>query len=200
MLGKKILENLYLRKNKSMQEIANNLGYSLHKVAYWMNKYNIISRSRSEASYIKHNPKGDPFKFHNPVTIAECKLMALGLGLYWGEGTKANKTAIRLGNTDPNLIINFINFLVKICGVNKKDLKFGLQIFSDMKSNEAMKFWQEKLKVQTSQFQKVIITPSRGAGTYKKKTKYGVLTVNYNNTKLRYIIENELEKLGYEKT
>lgn len=60
-LSQKELENLYL-SGSSMSEIAVNLECSIHKVVYWMNKYGIKRRSRSEALYIKLNPKGDPFK------------------------------------------------------------------------------------------------------------------------------------------
>ncbi len=54
------LEKLYLSGN-SMSGIAVNLQCSIHKVAYWMSKYGIKRRSRSEALYVKLNPKGDPF-------------------------------------------------------------------------------------------------------------------------------------------
>lgn len=51
------LENLYL-SGSSMPEIAIKLQCSIHKVVYWMNKYGIKRRDRSEALYVKLNPKG----------------------------------------------------------------------------------------------------------------------------------------------
>jgi hypothetical protein len=109
----------------------------------------------------------------------------MGIGLYWGEGTKANKASIRLGNTDPKLLNTFIQFLVRFFNVKKSDMKFGLQIFTDIDTQEAMDFWTRTLKIQKSQFNKVIVTPSGSIGTYKKKSAYGVLTVMYHNSKLR---------------
>ncbi len=128
MIFKKKLEEFYLNKKKSMQEIANELGCSLHKVKYWMEKYGIKIRSHSDATYIKRNPFGDPFKFKTPQTFKEAELFGLGLGLYWGEGTKANKDSIRLGNTDPELIRKFIDFLISFFEIDKNDLRFGIQI------------------------------------------------------------------------
>src|SRR3989344_800394 len=104
MLDRSVLFNLYFNKGKSMQDIADILGCSLHKVSYWMGKHVLLTRSKSDAMYLKHNPDGDPFLLRLPKTIAEAKLFGLGIGLYWGEGTKASLSSVRLGNTDPALI------------------------------------------------------------------------------------------------
>jgi hypothetical protein len=196
-ISKSTLLYFYVRKNKSMEDIAVTLGCSLHKVAYWMEKYKISRRTISEAIYQKRNPLGDPFKLREPENLKEAQLMGLGLGLYWGEGTKANKNSIRLGNTDPALVRIFIEFLKKFFGISQNKLRFGLQIFSDIKPTEALHFWMKELMVQESQFQKVIITPSRGVGTYRKKLQHGVLTVHFNNKKLREVIIGRLQELGY---
>ena len=68
MLDKETLFHLYCGEKKSMQEIADGLNYSLHTVSYWMQKYKIPIRSRSEATYVRRNPGGDPFSFHKPIT------------------------------------------------------------------------------------------------------------------------------------
>lgn len=196
MIKKNLLKERYIRKKKSMQEIANELDCSLHKVAYWMEKHKVPRRSWSEATYVKHNPDGDPFSFEAPRTIEQAMLMGLGLGLYWGEGTRSNKLSVRLGNTDPALVRKFVEFLEKIYTIDKKDLKFGLQIFSDIHPEKALRYWMKELDVTRDQFQKkVVVTPSRGKGTYRKKLEYGVLTVYYHNMKLRSALEKELRKL-----
>ena len=88
-----------------------------------------------------------------------------------------------------------MRFLYRIYGVPKSKLRFGLQIFSDIKGKEALEFWTKQLHVKLSQFQKVVITPARGIGTYKNKMKYGVLTVYFHNVKLKRILIEEIEKL-----
>ncbi len=192
MIEKKKLLCLYKLKKKSMQEIANILGCSLHKVAYWMEKHGIKTRTRSDATYLKRNPNGDPFKFVMPKNFEEARLFGLGIGLYWGEGTKANKNSIRLGNTDPGVIIHFMNFLIKFFSIKKQDFKFGLQIFSDVNPQEALDFWIKKLKINSSQLNKPIITKSRSIGTYRNKNKYGVMTVMFHNKKSRDALINLL--------
>jgi hypothetical protein len=199
--GEKRLDGVKLKglyeSGKSMKEMADMFGCSLHKVAYWMEKFKISRRARSEATYVKRNPAGDPFRFSRPTSVVGAELLGLGLGLYWGEGTKANKNSVRLGNTDPALVRIFIKFLRDICGIDEKKLRFGLQIFSDMNPAEALNFWVRELRSDKSRFQKPIITPSRGKGTYRRKTKYGVLTVYFNNKKLREVIVKELNRYGY---
>jgi len=188
------LAQLYLEKNLSVAEISKLEKCSEGKINYWLAKFNIPKRTISDAIYLKRNPEGDPFKVKVPSNQEEAMLLGLGLGLYWGEGTKSNKLSIRLGNTNPRIIEKFIEFLVKIYGINKEKLRFGLQIFSDMKPDKALKFWLNELGIGKQQFQKVIVTKSRGVGTYRHKTKYGVLTVYFHNKKLRDILCSALEK------
>lgn len=187
-LSRSLLERLYLKEKKSVFEIAKFLECSENKINYWIRKYKISKRSISDAMYIKHNPNGDPFKFVHPKNLKEAKLFGLGLGLYWGEGNKANINSIRLGNTDPELIKQFIKFLVKFFSIKKKDLKFGLQIFSDINVDTALDFWVKIIKINRNQINKPIITKSGSLGTYKKKSEYGVLTAMYHNRKLRNLL------------
>lgn len=194
-LNESELVNLYSNKKMSSGEIAKTFGCSENKVNYWLKKYNIPKRSISEAVYQRLNPDGDPFHVNKVRTIDQSFLYGLGLGLYWGEGTKRDKYSVRLGNSDPALIRKFIEFLNQIYSINFKKLRFGLQVFSDMSAQEALDFWVKELNATKSQFMKVIVTPARGVGTYKRKTPHGVLTVHFGNKKLRDIVCNAVDEL-----
>lgn len=190
------LETLYLKEKKSVFEISRLLSCSENKVNYWLKKYCIPKRSISEAVYVKKNPKGDPFKIKLNLNKGEEKLLGIGLGLYWGEGNKKNKVSIRLGNTDPALIRNFIDFLVIICGVKKDDIDFNLLIFSDINPLEAKEFWIKELKINQRQIRgKITVIKSGSIGTYKQKAKNGVLILQYHNKKLRDIVCGMIDKL-----
>jgi len=189
------LTELYIGQKKSSQQIARLFKCSENKVNYWLQKYAIEKRSISEAVYNRHNPEGDPFKLKNFKIDNNSFLFGLGLGLYWGEGTKSNLSSIRLGNTDPALIKMFINFLEQIYGIKKDKLHFGLQIFSDLSSSTCLNYWQQELGIEKNKFYKPILSPSQSTGTYKRKASYGVLTLYFNNKKLRDIIVSEIEKL-----
>ena len=192
-MSKGKLEKLYLKDGFSVSQIADKFSVSEHKINYWLSKYSIEKRTISEAMYLKLNPNGDPFCYQAPRSRAEWVLFGLGIGLFWGEGNKRNKSSIRLGNTDPRLIRTFLIFLDKIFRVNRAKLRFGLQVFSDISPEVARKYWMEKLNIPLSQFHKVIVTPTRNIGTYKYKSKYGVLTVHFANTKLKKAIDKLIE-------
>lgn len=195
MIQEKVLRLLYEKKKLSVKEISVLLKCSQTKVNYWMKYYKINKRSISESIYLKNNPNGDPFQFKEPKTIEEAVLYGLGVGLYWGEGTKANNYSIRLGNTDPDLILNFLLFLKIFFSINIKDIRFGVQIFSNMKKDDVLKFWCSKLNVSKEQFMKIVVTPKRGGGTYGRKIQYGVLTIYFHNIKARNILVTLIEKL-----
>ena len=187
---------MYIEHKKSVSVIAKELKCSENKINYWLNKYSIPKRSISDAVYLQNNPKGDPFKIKKPQSPEEWFLYGMGVGLYWGEGNKMNNHAVRLGNTDPDLLNKFLEFLYTFFNVEPLRLKFGLQIFNDIDPIVAKKFWCEKLKIESKQFQKVIVSKSlHKRGTYRKKSKYGVLTIYFSNTKLRDIIVGAIEEL-----
>lgn len=195
MISKDVLEEFYVHKKLSMLEISRKINCSATKVSYWMRYHNLKRRSISEGVYVRHNPHGDPFSFRLPVTEKEHYLYGLGLGLYWGEGTKANKYSVRLGNTDPKMTLVFISFLEIFFGISRKDLRYGIQVFSTMKAEDVLVFWMKELKASKDQFMKVIITPARGKGSYGRKIEHGVLTVYYHNKKMRDILIAQIEKL-----
>ena len=191
-ISKNLLVDLY-NSGLSMGEIADKLNKSPSTIVYYFRKHKIPRRSRSEATYVKQNPGGDPFRIKRKLTKKEAELKGMGLGLFWGEGCRRNFKGVRLGNTDPKLIKKFIEFLQKICGVKKEKLRFQLQVFSDINPQKALKFWIKQLDISPKQFTRTItISLSRKRGTYKKKSKYGVLMVGCYNTKLKNAIENML--------
>lgn len=195
-MNKQILKNLYLKQNRSVSEIAKLLFCSENKINYWLAKYEIPKRPISHALYLKHNKNGDPFKLKKLKTIDDYFIFGLGLGLYWGEGNKLNRNSIKLGNTNPYLIKKFMNFLEKIYNVDRSKYRFGIQLFNDSNVGDVLKYWVKFLNVNKTQFQKIVISKIRGQGTYKNKSKYGVLTIYFNNVKLRNIIIKEIEKLS----
>jgi len=195
MLQKEKLERLY-RGGLSMMEIAKEVGYSPSGVKHWMDKYNIPRRSWSEATYVKRNPNGDPFKIKNKLNLKESELNGLGLGIYWGEGDKSsNNTSVRLSNTDPTLIKKFKEFLVKIYGVKKEKFRYSLVMFNDGDKIKAVKFWEAHLGIKRNQLGKIVIIPPQGRGTYKEKNQFGVLTITVSNSKLKEKILEELKQI-----
>jgi len=177
----------------SVSDIARSLGYSSSKVDYWLNKFNIQKRSISEAIFAKKHDVDDGFMISRKLSPSDRILFGLGLGIYWGEGNKKNKHTVRVGNTDPRLLAVFIDFLVKICGVDRSKIKFSLQIFSDIDPKIALSYWVNTLKSNKNQVMPTINCIKSGKiGTYKMKNHYGVLTVYVFNMKHRNWLVDQL--------
>lgn len=187
-MQKSFLHARYVAQKQSVAQIARELKCSQSAVNYWLSKHHIQKRTISDAIYQLRNPLGDPFSVRKPRTVREAVLYGMGLGLYWGEGLKRGKGGLRLGNTDVRLVRKFIEFLQVSFNVDKKRLRFGVQVFSDISPRKALSYWVRELKVKKSQFYKVIVSEIRGRGTYTYKSEYGVLMVYFNNTRLKELI------------
>jgi hypothetical protein len=196
MVTREKLKKLY-EGGLSMMEIAERKKLPHSSIRYWMGRYNIPRRSWSEATYVKRNPRGDPFKIKQTLNKSEILLKGLGLGLYWGEGDKSNNTQVRMSNTDPYLLKKFKEFLVKICGVKEEKFKYSLVIFNDGDEFEGIKFWKSHFVIKRHQLGKIINIPPQGKGTYRKKNQFGVLTLTVCNKKLKEIILDEINGLNF---
>jgi len=195
-LSKSEIEKLY-NSGLSMTEIAGLLKCSVHKVVYWMSKYKLPRRSLSQAVYLKSNPEGDPFKIKTILSKEEMFLFGLGLGIYWGEGDKISKNAIRVANTNPTIIKMFIKFLLNICNLKEYKLLFQIICFNDRDPLKAKEYWVNQLGISGERFGKIVQIPSQGKGTYKKKSNYGVCILTVSNIKLKPWIMEELRKIEH---
>lgn len=182
------LARLYYDQRLSMEQIANQLGCSPHKVVYWMDQYGFERRSWSEATYVNRNRDGDPFAIRMPETPEEKELFALAIGLYMGEGAKKGQRVI-LVNTNPAILRLFLVFLEQFCGVSRSKVKVWLNIFDDCDVDMAIRWWSNELNLNREQFYDTAARKSRG-GSYTNKSKYGTLSVVFTNVKLKRIIDD----------
>ena len=173
IITKDLLASLYL-SGLSMMDIAQKYNVSHHIIAYHMEKFGIKRRSINDALYKKHNPKGDPFKIKLPASASEAKLFGLGLGIYWGEGNKADKYSVRIGTTDPEMILIFRQFMKTFCGIAPEKFKYSLMCFKDTKPVDAKNYWIKILHLQNHQIGKVTNLKPLGKGRYKKVSQYQV--------------------------
>lgn len=195
LVDKSTLEKLY-KSGKSMTEISQKYKCSVHKVVYWMRKYRIARRTHSESSYLKHNPNGDPFRIRPRLTREELFLFGLGVGIFWGEGSKSPEvSSLRIANTDPDLIRTFLKFLTDLFGLDKKRFSYSIICFNDTDPEVCRNYWSEQLKISPDRFGKITIIPKQGKGTYKRKSQFGVCIVQGNNVKLKRFVFDQIDKI-----
>jgi len=175
---------LYIKEKLSAMQIAEKLCVSDSVVRYWLKRRDIKKRSISEAItnlYLTKFSK-KPFQLKENISRTDNELKISGAMLYWGEGAKTGGT-IKFVNSDPKMIKLFLNFLRKICGIHEERLKALVHMYPDHNENELRKFWSRLTGIPLERFYKSHIHEGRG-GTYKRKSQYGTIAINYSDKKL----------------
>lgn len=107
-----------------------------------------------------------------------------GLFLYWGEGLKATRGTFSLSNTNPQMIMFYVNWIITTLNVKKEKISIRLHLYSDMDEVKETNYWSELLKVPTTQFLKPYIKPTTLSGLTYKSFGHGTCNVMVNNTSL----------------
>lgn len=132
-------------------------------------------------------------------TLSKRELFLTGLFLYWGEGTKSTRGTVGLSNTDPTMILFFLQWLA-LMGVDKERIRIKLHVYSDMEVHEEMLVWSRELGIPLSQFRKTYVKTSAMTGlTYKKGFGHGTCNVIFENMPLWEYIMSALKYLGEQK-
>lgn len=170
-------EALKLRKQgQSYSQIKGALGISKSTLSYWLQDYPL---SKKRIQELRDWNEGRIEKFRQTMRrkreerlqkiydeekkrllpLTKKELLVAGLCLYWGEGTKAGTSTLRLANTNPVMIQFFIEWL-KSLGVPKSELNIMLHLYTDMDPVRETMYWSKILRIPTSQFSSPYIKKS----------------------------------------
>jgi len=187
--------SFYLKKQYSMAMVAEKLKISPGKVWYWLEKNNISRRNRSKAGYLVHKQRFNklPCNIRKKLLPKEKELLITGLMLYWAEGWKKNSGSVVFSNSSPKMAQLFLKFLREICEIHENRLRVLLHLYEDQNEQELKKFWSRTLKIPLEQFSATCVHKSK-SGTYKKKSKYGTLSLRYSDKKLLKQILKGIDK------
>lgn len=111
--------------------------------------------------------------------LSKKDLFYLGLGLYWGEGSKSMNSSLSVANSDPRVLILMKRWLADCFDV--EDYRFAPRVFiSDLHTDreEAITaFWSDTLSLPKSQFRKMVFL-DKGKKIYENhEVYYGVLAL-----------------------
>lgn len=168
----------------SIGQIATKFSMPASSVVYYLDKHKVEMRSRSEAVttwYITEFAK-KPFILKKNLSQKEKALKLAGAMLYWAEGAKGGGT-VKFVNSDPAMIKLFLSFLRKVCGIHDDRLKLLIHLYPDQNEVSLKKFWSSVTNVSENNFYRSYIHIGK-TGTYKNKSLYGTLAVNYSDKKL----------------
>lgn len=113
--------------------------------------------------------------------ISDREFLISGLFLYWAEGSKTKTFSIGLTNTNPAMLVLFIQWL-KFFDVSKSKLKVHLHLYSDMNIKKQMNYWSKILNIPISQFRKPYIKKTTLSSiTYTNGFGQGTCSVIFDN-------------------
>ncbi len=193
MLKREALQTLYYDKKLSMWDISKVISVTPATVGYWMKKYDLKRRSISESAYVKQNPDGDPFKIKSKFTGSDKELLLCGLMLYWAEGSRRNKHTIQMANLDYRLILLFIKFLKRICGVKEEKICLNIQLYREFDKDKTKNYWSKTLGVP-KRFIAVNVHSDNRSKPDRQWSKYGIARIEVRNVKLKQWIDNSLQE------
>lgn len=208
MARKKDKQKAIAMRNKGMSysQIKEKLGISKSTLSGWL--YNMplsekrirelradnpirIERYRNTMRIKRENRLTEVYKkvSKDIGKFSKRDLFLAGLFLYWGEGTKVQKSSTTLTNTNPSMLKFFIKWL-ELFNIKRKDLKIKLHLYSDMSIKQSLDFWSKELKIPISQFRKSYIKKTWSKSiTYKNGFGKGTCCVTFDNRDLwEYII------------
>lgn len=206
------------RKGFSIKEIAILLSVSKSSVSLWVREISLTTkqRNRLKARMIKAGHKGrmigaEKNRKNKEEKIAHYKdegkkimnslskrdLLMVGLGLYWGEGSKSGQLSFT--NSDPKMIVFMSNWFKKVMGISKPEFMPRIFINKIHKEREKkiFQFWSKLLNIPEAQFQNITYLDVRNKKQYDNYDDYyGVLALRIRkSTDLKYKILGLIEGL-----
>lgn len=212
MFDKKHKAHQLRREGKSIKDIATLLSVSRSTASVWCQEITLtkaqhekLLRKQIEAGHlgrmrgaeVNRKRKLENIAAQEQIAqelvgkISERDRLMLGIGLYWGEGVKANGSATAIVNSDPAVVLYARDWFEQL-GVNREDFRPYIFISDAHKSREEELyiFWSEYLSIPRLQFHKVIFLKGRRKKVYENHNSYyGILTLRVRRgTNLKYKI------------
>ena len=208
------------REGESIKEIAKMLGVSSGSVSKWTCDVELTEaqrdylRSRQIASGQRGRMMGAEMnraKRLERMRIAEIEAAAkiqklskqdlfyIGLGLYWGEGSKAKGSSLAITNSDPKVISLMIRWFEECFGLPKD--RFRPRIFiSDVHRNRSeiiLNFWTQITGIPRSQFRRLVFL-DKGKKLYENHdTYFGVMALQVaKGGDIKYKVLAQIERIA----
>lgn len=202
------------KRGYSVKEISDTLSVAKSSVSTWVRDIALTSQQKLRLKQKGHSPKvvekrrqsrlrNEALKRNFAINeasqdigkLSKHDLKMLGLAIYWGEGSKASKGAVRISNSDPSIIMVGMRFFREICRVEESRFRAQIHIHSPRAVIASEKYWSEVTGVPYSQFYKTYTIKSKSSKNIRKTLEYGTLDIGVGDTKLLLRILGWIEGL-----
>jgi len=114
--------------------------------------------------------------------ISKQSLYIAGLMLYLAEGSKQNKYAICLANTDPKIITFFMWWMETFMTVSRSEIRGQLHLYESMDIKKEKDFWCHELGLKPDQFYKDQIRKLRSSSfSYAGSHRHGTCQIYHHS-------------------
>lgn len=185
------------RKGYSYSQIKAELGISKSTLSNWLRDMPLsssrlralrdtnqlrIEKSRLTKLATKTKRRQTVYeKVASDIESSQDKNFVAGFYLYWGEGTKSAEYTVAITNTDPAIVVCYIEWL-KLLSIDITKLSCKLHLYSDQDETALKNFWTKKTGIPKSKYYKSYVKNARQADiTYKGMFGFGTCTVFYLN-------------------
>ena len=111
-------------------------------------------------------------------------LFFIGVGLYWGEGSKYSRGNVCFCNSDPRLIQIMMRFFKRVCRVPDGKFKGQVLLHPHLDANRAVKYWSKISGIPVTQFQKTSQQHNKASKGKKDSLPMGTFTIAIYDTTL----------------
>jgi hypothetical protein len=118
-------------------------------------------------------------------------ILIAGFFLFWGEGSKGRTRAVVLTNTDPAMLRFFIAWL-KTFDIDIKKLRCALHLYSDMSTEQEIRWWSSELGIPPNQFRTYTKASAQANISYKNGFGHGTCSVQYGNQQMNDFVRTGL--------
>ncbi len=215
MKAKEKKQAIALRKQgRTYKEISSQIGVSKSTVSLWLrdvplneNHLQLIANRCRMISILNGKKVAEKWlkdianvKEAYKPPVGDPKFM-LGIGLYWGEGTKHSRSDTEMVNSDPKLLKIFLDWINEFFIGEFEGFKVGIHHYTPDKDQEIKKYWSDVLGLPLACFNKSIIAVSRTSKKKRQTLINGTVHIRVCGKgvwKIRQKIEKTFEVLSYE--
>lgn len=134
-------------------------------------------------------------------TLKYDPLFISGIMLYWGEGEKAPRHAVKLSNTDPKLIQLYVRFLTHSCRIPIEKIKAHILIYPELEERTCRAYWSKIARIPWENFTKSVLIRGRNP---TRRLNWGVCIITVSSTYFKHkmlewirLLPEELLGKGY---
>lgn len=159
-----------------------------------MKQAGVARRKPHQSNRLRYLATPLSYSVQSNLSAEQEQLKLAGLMLYWGEGSKRDKSTVDFANSDPKMISIFLRFLREIYQVTEDRLRVLVYCYANQSTDELIAFWSQLTTIPSSQFSRPYVRSD-----FRKeqigRMPYGLVHVRYSDQRLLRQVLDDINHL-----